>query len=314
MAALVLCACGGGTDKDTSKGKAEFQALPFPDVQIPAMMTSREDALDFLAAHFWDDFVQPSRDYPSDSLLVSGVAVEVVEQKFADWTAVLDMVDLRTSEEAISSLYDKILACEKADASSNVFETFAGLFQKYFYDPNSPLRNEERYLAFVRKYAGYEGLLDVERKKYEREAGLCALNRIGMRAADFRFADRNGRIRNLYDIEAETTLLFFSNPGCEACMNIINMLNGAPAVSSLISQGRLAVLNIYIDEDIQAWRSYMPIYPDSWYNGFDPDMLLRSNEVYCVRAIPSLYLLDRDKKVIMKDAPEGVVMNYLTRL
>ena len=154
------------------------------------------------------------------------------------------------------------------------------------------MRNEELYLHFVRRYAEYEGLSEVEKDKYSRQARLCALNRIGTKAADFRFADRRGVIRNLYDIDAPLTLLFFSNPGCNACMDIINVLKGDPHISGLISNGTLAVLNFYIDEDIQAWRSYMPVYPEEWYNGFDPDFVLRENDIYAVRAIPSLYLLD----------------------
>lgn len=78
-----------------------------------------------------------------------------------------------------------------------------------------------------------------------------------------------------------------------------------------MSDGTLAVVNVYIDEDIQAWRSYMPIYPEDWYNGFDPDLVLRSNDIYNVRAIPSLYLLDAEKRVILKDAPERKVMDRL---
>ena len=110
------------------------------------------------------------------------------------------------------------------------------------------------------------------------------------------------------------TLLFFSNPGCNACMDIINVLRDDATISSLIGSGRMAVLNIYIDEDIQAWRSYMPIYPEHWYNGFDPDYVLRSNEIYCIRAIPSLYLLDKEKNVLMKDVPENRLFNYLVTL
>ena len=55
----------------------------------------------------------------------------------------------------------------------------------------------------------------------------------------------------------------------------------------------------------------MPIYPDEWYNGFDPDMVIRNDELYNVRAIPSLYLLDKDKRVILKDAPENKIFQYL---
>jgi hypothetical protein len=95
-------------------------------------------------------------------------------------------------------------------------------------------------------------------------------------------------------------------------MNIINVLREDPVISSMVASGRLAVANIYIDEDIQAWRSYMPVYPEEWYNGFDPDMILRSNEIYAIRAIPSLYLLDSEKRVIMKDAPEERLFRYLS--
>ena len=147
------------------------------------------------------------------------------------------------------------------------------------------------------------------RDKYARDARLCALNKVGTKAADFRFADARGRIRTLYGIKAPYTLLFFSNPGCNACMEIINVLKGEPAISGMIADGTLAVLNRYIDEDLQAWRDYMSIYPKEWYNGFDPELVLRNNDIYYVRAIPSLYLLDESKMVILKDAdPEKLFM------
>ena len=97
-------------------------------------------------------------------------------------------------------------------------------------------------------------------------------------------------------------------------MNIIQVLKGDQRISSMISSGVLAVLNIYIDEDLQAWREYMPIYPEEWYNGFDPDLVIRTDNLYSVRAIPSLYLLDKDKRVIMKDAPENKLFNYLNNI
>ena len=296
------------------KKAEQFQALPFPAVQLPTMINGQQEALEFMAVNYWNGITDVSRAYPSDSLLVSGVRKDELEQKYADWTAIMEHAGPSVWGKAMSNLYDRALACEKKDSSSNVFETFADLHQKYYYDPNSPMRNEEIYLHFVSRYAGYEGLPEVLRNKHAREAKMCSLNRIGRKAADFRFADRNGRIRNLYDIKAETTLLFFSNPGCEACMSIINMLNDDPVISDMISDGRLAVLNIYIDEDIQAWRSYMPIYPETWHNGFDPDFVLRSNDVYCVRAIPSLYILDNEKRVVLKDAPEDKVMNIIHSL
>ena len=293
--------------------KAEqFHALPFPDVQLPSMISGQQEAVEYMAVNYWNGMTDPSRNYPSDSLLVSGVRRGDVEQKFADWTSIMEYAGNGIWSKAVGNLYDRALACERKDTASQVFETFVDLFQKYYYNPNSPMRNEDVYYHFVSRYASYEGLTDVEKAKYEREARLCALNRIGTRASDFRFADRRGNITNLYDIKAELTLLFFSNPGCDACMNIINVLREDPVISSMVASGRLAVANIYIDEDIQAWRSYMPVYPEEWYNGFDPDMVLRNNAIYAVIAIPSLYLLDSEKRVIMKDAPEERLFRYLS--
>ena len=317
-AALVMAACNGGntqkSENDKVKAERSMKALPFPDVQVPSVISSQQEIVEYLAQNYWNGVTEPSREYLCDSLYVSGVEKSVVEQKFADWAYILNNASLDIALKSVEKLYDRVLSCEKCNPQSNVFETFVSLAQKYFYDANSPLRNEELYLPFVSRYASYEGLMDVERKKYEREARLCALNRLGTKATDFRFCDKRGKIRNLYSIDAEMTLVFFSNPGCGACKEIMNVLKEDATISSLIRNGVMKVLNIYIDEDLEAWRSYMPIYPEEWYNAFDPDLSIRNDETYNIRAIPSLYLLDKEKNVLMKDVPENVLFNYLVSL
>ena len=311
VALFTGCRCSSDVSEEL---KAEqFEALPFPDVIPPAMVEDADDRAEYMAVHFWDEFTDPSKVFRCDSLHVNGVPYPVVEQKFADWAYVLDMVDLKIASDAVGRLYDRILDHERKDTMSNMLETFVDLTDKYLYNPNSPLRNEDHYLPFVSRLSVYEGIEEQLRRKYERQTRLCSLNRIGTEASDFRFSDKSGRIRRLHDIKAPLTLLFFSNPGCEACMNIIRVLKGEPVIVSMISEGKLAVLNIYIDENIQEWYSYMPVYPEQWYNGFDPDLVIRTDELYDVRAIPSLYLLDEEKKVIMKDAPENKVFEYLLR-
>ena len=305
LLATLTVSCGQG------KKAEQFKALPFPDVVPPGMMTDAQDRAQYHALHYWDAFTDPSRVYPSDSILVSGVLKREVEQKFADWTSVLDMIPTEMALKAVSRLYDRAVVCERKDSTSNVFEVFAELSSRYLYDPNSPLRNEEYYHACVMKLAGFEGLSAEMKGKYEYDAHMTGLNRVGEVAADFRFADRYGNIRTLHGIRSPFTLLFFSNPGCNACMDIINVLKGEPAISGMISDGTLAVLNIYIDEDLQGWRDYMSVYPEQWYNGFDPDLVIRTDNLYNVRAIPSLYLLDQEKRVILKDAPENRIFNLL---
>ena len=306
-AMAVAVGCGGN-----SKKAEQFAALPFPEILPPAMIEGQKDMLEYMALHWWDGITEPSRSYPCDSLLVSGVRLGDVEQKMANWTNVLNMVDISVVGRSFGRLYERAVSCEKKDTSSNVFETFVKLTDKYLYDPNSPLRNEDHYAFFASHLATSDLVEPLMQEKYARIVRLAALNRVGTKAADFRFADKKGRIFTLYGIKAELTLLFFSNPGCTACKDIIDVLSNDPVISGLIADGTMKVLNIYIDEDLEAWRSYMPIYPETWYNGFDPDLVIRGETLYNVRAIPSLYLLDSDKKVIMKDAPEGRLFEWLS--
>lgn len=317
MPAWVFCilaglvsAAGCGQKKTES-----FTPRDFPSVEVPGIYAEdRDGALEYLAEHFWDDFADTASAFPSDTALVNGVRTGDVEQAFADFSGVLQAVDFHLAEKAVSLMFDRAAACESADTSSNVFETLTGLTERYLYDPNSPLRNEDLYAVYARKMSGYQGISEEKRDVYAYDVRMCSLNSTGTPAADFRFSDASGRIRSLYGIDADYTLLFFSNPGCHACEEIIRVLSEQLSVSSLIASGRLAVVNVYIDEDLTAWYDYMSIYPEDWYNGYDPDGVIRSDVLYNVRAIPSLYILDRDKTVIMKDAPDQRVFSFLASI
>lgn len=304
----LLAGCAG-------RGKENAVTHPFPSVQLPSIYADdREGALEYIAEHYWDNFTDTSETYLCDTAVVNGVRKDDVEQAFADFTGVLQSVVFQQAEKAMEILFERISAFEDADTSSNVLETVMSFAEKYLYDPNSPVRNEDLYGVLAGRLSEYPGIPAEKRDVYAYDARMCALNSVGTRASDFVFSDAKGRSYSLYDIDAEYILLFFSNPGCHACEEIIKTLADGLAVSSLIESGRLAVVNVYIDEDLSAWYEYMPVYPDDWYNGYDPNGIIRADTLYNVRAIPSLYILDRDKTVIMKDAPDRRVFAFLSDL
>ncbi len=305
---LVGCKC------KNVKEVEQFKALPFPTVNIPTMITDVEAQTKYYVEHFWDAFLNMAGGYPSDSLLVLGVKKEDIEQAFVNYITPLDALQPSVSDQAIINFWNNLVIADQKDTSSNVLETIVKLAEKYLYDPNSPFRNEDYYFFFADGMSKYEQIDPVLRGRYAFEASRCSLNKRGTPAADFKFKDKRDRIRSLYSIKADYTLLFFTNPGCSACLDIITVLKDSPQISEMISMGKLAVVNVYIDEDIEAWRSYMPIYPENWYNGYDPYGNIRSEILYDVRAIPSLYLLDSEKKVILKDAPENTLFNLLSAI
>ena len=205
-------------------------------------------------------------------------------------------------------------AFQQAQPEGNVFASTLALISRYFYDPNSPVRSEDLYLPFVSRLAASEFVPDEEKSQYAWEKQVCSLNRTGTPAADFRFVDTAGRTRTLYGIKAEWLLLIFGNPDCKACREIMEDMGASAAISNLINSGRLKVVDVYIDEDIDLWKERMDNYPSAWINGYDPTFTIRTDRIYAVRAVPSLYLLDKDKTVVLKDAPAQWALEVLESL
>lgn len=300
------------------KGKVEekAQTRTFPLVSVPSLLSQNEvESRNFILRHYWDRFADTSLHHlRCDSLYIGGVAKGDVEQAFSNWMYVMMEAGPASYETAVGSFYDRLVLCEQADSSSNIYEGTMEVACRYLYDPNSPMRDEEMYLPLCRRLAESPLQDSLHRAKYAKQTAGCSLNRIGTKAADFAFSDKNGRIRTLYGIQADWTLLFFSNPGCHACKDIIETLKAMPGLDAKIADKKLAVVNVYIDEDMTGWYDYMPYYPDNWYNGYDHNLVIRTDHLYDVRAIPSLYLLDKDKKVVLKDAPEDRMYHQLETL
>ena len=81
-------------------------------------------------------------------------------------------------------------------------------------------------------------------------------------------------------------------------------ISGSPMLSEMIERGRLKILALYPDEDLTEWRNYRDHIPASWINAYDAGCLVRENGTYDLTAIPSLYLLDSDKRVLVKDSTD----------
>lgn len=294
-------------------GTSSRQLRSFPSVEIPSIYSDPEDRADYVLDHFWDGFFAAATDpltAVTDAEAILGVANGDVEQALSNFISIFDSVPMGRAQRAVRHLFDQISAVQLADTSSHVYRLMTEMVASYLYDPNSPMRNEDYFLPFVKALSESPLTSEDMRPGYEYQARMCAINQFGQQVPDFSFKDRNGRIHKLYGIKAAYTMLFFSNPGCNACKAIVDEVSSHPLVPQMLMDGRLAVVNIYIDEDIAAWREYEHNYPSEWISGYDHNYTIRSSQNYDIRAIPSLYLLDAEKKVIMKDAPTDRVLRY----
>ncbi|MBP7754318.1 MAG: DUF5106 domain-containing protein [Bacteroidales bacterium] len=299
---------------NTCKNTADLPARPFPTPQVPAMLSSNmQQAFQYISLHFWDKLYAPGVEYSKDTTLVMGVTHDDFEEAFAIYLTALDNVTLPVMNAAQDTMLARASRHKLSHPESKVWETITELSEKYLYDPNSPYRNEEIFLPVLAHLKESPFTTDEEKMHYSHLHRLCSYNRIGTKAADFKYTLKNGRTGTLHQVKAEYVLLFFSNPECQNCKEIIDALVGLPEISQLIEQKRIAVLNIYPDADLAEWYDYQSNYPENWINGYDQDLVLNMQTIYNIRAIPSLYLLDKEKKVIFKDAPPEKIIPWLQK-
>ena len=77
-----------------------------------------------------------------------------------------------------------------------------------------------------------------------------------------------------------------------------------------VSDGRLSVLAIYTEGDEDVWLRTLPEIPKIWTAGNDR-MGIKDGALYDLKAMPSIYLLDSHKRVVLKDASFKQVLNKL---
>jgi thiol-disulfide isomerase/thioredoxin len=294
----MLCThCNGQKIQKAEEAEETVSDLPpsFRMVTIPSVLVEPGERADYLVKHYWDNFNFRDTSYIH--------LPEITEQ------AVVDYIDVMPYAEATVVSVSVKEMLKKAEAEKTVFLYFTDLYEKYLYDPNSPLRNDEFFIPVLE--AMLESPLVDEKIRPAHLLKLAKRNRQGETATDFTYTTSKGREATLYALSAEYTILFFYNPGCNNCKEVSDQLISSLSVQYFIKENKLKILALYPDEDIQAWRAYLSNVPEEWINAYDATMRIKDDEVYDLKAIPTIYLLDKEKKVLLKDPTFDALESYL---
>lgn len=188
------------------------------------------------------------------------------------------------------------------------------MVERYYGYPGSPLFDEATYIL-VYEEANQLGLLDTaDQIRLEDRKTLFYRNQVGQKAEDFEYTLPNGRVHTLYNsFPASELLLIFYNPGCSTCKQTLDFIAKNKVIQDEIARG-LKVLCIYTDGDNEAFRDGLSLIPNFATAGINSTGSIMAESLYDLRAIPSMYLLDSERKVILKDTyPDDLVSYFLER-
>ena len=285
---LFVCGCRNGRGRTAvvaDKQVAEYYKVPV----APSMLSGQERIDDFYARNWWRDF-----DF-SESLQAALTDSVYFMGLFSDWTRVLERVP-----DVGPGCVEGVMS--RASASKKCFDMFVMAAREVLADPNSPLRDDELYMPVLRVRIASPFTDEATRERCFNRLDILSQNRLGHKANNIRYTLADGFEGTLYGIKVEYTLVFINNPGCEMCRTVREGICDSEILMKAVSSGRLKVLAIYPDQDLDEWLNYRSEMPKDWINGYDRECVMRTEGTYNLTAIPSLYLLDKDKTVLIKDA------------
>ena len=270
---------------------ASVRQTQFSSPEIPATLTEPEARKAWLLTHYWEQF-----DF-ADTTLVNNR--DVTEQGFVNFIALL--ADGTTPEELTRESLENW--CSGFVGQEHARQVLTQTADSYLFNPNSPFYNEALYGMYLEALLSKLPQTDAMRSAYRFKLELVRRNNVGDKATNFTYYQPDGTRRTLAATPAKNDrlLLMFYDPECESCHEVLLQMAADASLAEAVQSGQLSVLAVYTEGNEEAWRKALPDMPEGWTVGTDREAV-KTGALYDLKAMPSLYLLDGSKTVLLKDA------------
>lgn len=278
-----------------------MQPVVIPEFNIPS--TANRDSIQWVLGynynkdHFFDNF-----NLSDERLLRSPIFHSKLSYYFND-------ILLQLPDSIIKGV-DKVLALSSGTAMTYQY-TAVFLFNNFResaimgHDAVMVKIADEVYLSGKAEWASKEFIDNLRRDVDKIRPSL-----IGNQAINLTMETLEHGTVSLSGIKKEFTILYFWEPDCGHCVEATPMLRDY----YLKNSNNVEVLAICTQTDREKWQKYIKDNKLTWINGWDPDRVTHYDFFYNVVSTPTVFILDRNKKIIAKKLPiesiEGFIESY----
>ena len=208
----------------------------------------------------------------ADTLMLK--SEEVTEQGFVNFIDILGRFSPAIAQKGIAGF------TQRAFKNTAAKERFESLTEHYFENPQSPLRNDRVYLLFLEEMKNSPCCDEAEKERLAFKIKTTNKNLPGDIAINFNFKDENGKSHQLSDYRDQKVILYFYDPDCENCHKVSAWLKQQTIPADI------KVLKIIADNPI--------------------------SHIYSLRAMPTIFLLDKGNLVVLKDCTAQELIAYVS--
>lgn len=269
----------------------EFPAVPIVDGKPDSTYPFR-----FVKSHYWDDV-----DFADSSLL----RTPFFEKKLDDY------YKYYVSPEPDSIISDVNYMLLASRESEEMFHYLLGKFTDKYINPE--IMGQDKVFIFLFNNFFSKGdtswLNEKQREYVFNRAYFLMANQIGEAGANMLLTSLSEKPQSLYDVKAPYTFVVFWDPNCGHCKETLPVIDSIYKAKWKAMGVQIFAVNID-NKSLKEWKTYIKDHHiEDWVHVYETnaqrEAVLKSGQpnfrqLYDVYQTPTLFLLDKDKRIIAK--------------
>ena len=199
--------------------------------------------------------------------------------------------------DSINKEIDKLI--KKCSANYKIFQFVSVYLFNHFRE--SEIMGHDAVMVKLADDIYLSGKADWVTKEFKddlrKQIDLIRPNLIGKKAENIVMDSYKGIFVSLYDVEKEFTVLYFWEPDCGHCQE------STPKLKAFYDKPKdysMEIFAVCTTSDKTKWSKYIEDNKLTWINGWDPQRSSHFDYYYNVQSTPTVYVLDKNKKIIAK--------------
>lgn len=279
-----------------------FSAVPYSRAEIvieplfeypsaPDSIVQLNERSNFLMRHFWDRLDFKQKKTVDQNALNDAFSVYVAAMRFAD------------ADEADGSVTNLL---EKTAKNPALAIQFTRAAEEALYGPRAEVWSDGIYLRFTEALLKNKKVSDDRKLRFRRHATLLRNSMQGAVPPEFDYETPAGSVAH-YSPNGVVTLIEFGDPDCDECRMAKLKLETNVSFNNLLDRGLVNVLFI-IPDAAEGWNTLVADYSPKWHVGASDTVA----DLFDMRAVPSIYVIDREGKVAAKNVTVEQAMQIVS--
>jgi thiol-disulfide isomerase/thioredoxin len=260
-----------------------------PDIQIPIGFAN-PDSVKWIRTYMYNkDHYFDNIDFSDERLLRTPILYGRLNSFFTNV--------LIQAPDSINKEIDKLI--KKCSGDYKIFQFVAVYLFNHFRE--SEIMGQDAVMVKLADEIYLTGKADWVTKEFKddlrKQIDMIRPNLIGKKARNLIMDSYAGTFVSLYDVQKDFTILYFWEPDCGHCKE------ATPKLKAYYDKPRdysIEVFAVCTTAEKEKWTKYIEDNKLTWINGWDPQRVSHFDYLYNVQSTPTVYILDKNKKIIAK--------------